>query len=146
MLLYLQIFWLRALLIHSEFSPSMNACLALWRKCKFSSRILMVGVSVRAGDLLVAAQGKIGFWAIAIWSITMNNVREFLALIAHHSVLQGISPTLKYLPHPFLPSPRQKILNLSDPPLWATPLKALENLTTLQYIKNFPKILTAVFI
>ena len=30
-----------------------------------------------------------------------------------HSVLQGISPTLKYWPHPFLSSPTQKILNLS---------------------------------
>ena len=48
-----------------------------------------------------------------------------------HSVLQGISATLKYWPHPFLTSPllnppAKKTLNLPDPyppPFWATPLK-----------------------
>ena len=37
-----------------------------------------------------------------------------LALWAtNHSVFQGISPTLKYWPYPFLLRPSQKILNLS---------------------------------
>ena len=31
-----------------------------------------------------------------------------------HGVLQNISPTLKYWPHPFLPSTPSKILNLSS--------------------------------
>ena len=50
-----------------------------------------------------------------------------------HSVLQGISPTLKYWPHPFLPSPLpppKKFWICQPPlPLWATPLKILENLS-----------------
>ena len=48
-----------------------------------------------------------------------------------HSILQGISATLKHWPHPFLTSPflhplAKKILNLSDPcptPFWGTPLQ-----------------------
>ena len=51
-----------------------------------------------------------------------------------HSVLQGISPTLKYWSHSFWPSspPAKKILNLSDPfpPVYEQPhLKILEKLT-----------------
>ena len=49
-----------------------------------------------------------------------------------HSVLQGISPTLKYLPHPFLSSPPPKKNSKSVRPptlLRATPFKILENLT-----------------
>ena len=51
----------------------------------------------------------------------VSNVKWFSC----HGVLQGISPTLKYWSHPFLPSPppppppppqKKNILNLSDPP------------------------------
>ena len=56
---------------------------------------------------------------------------------ATHSVLQGISHTLKYWSPPFLstPSPPKKILNLSHPPPFppppsmSNPLKILENVT-----------------
>ena len=53
-----------------------------------------------------------------------------------HSVLQGISPTLKYWAHPFLPSPPPppppKNLNLSPPPPpLPLPFKILENLTPM---------------
>ena len=45
-----------------------------------------------------------------------------------HSVLQGISPTLKYWAHPFLPSPPSptspKNLNLSPPPPFPFPSKS----------------------
>ena len=43
----------------------------------------------------------------------------------YHSVLQGISPTLKYWSHHFLPRlpppPKKKIINLPDPSLYEQP-------------------------
>ena len=52
----------------------------------------------------------------------------------YHSVLQGISPTLKYWSHHFLPRlplppPKKNYKSARPLPLWATPLKILENLT-----------------
>ena len=54
---------------------------------------------------------------IKIWDLVCPLLLIFMFL---HSVLQGISPTLKYWAHPFLPSPppptSPKNLNLSPPP------------------------------
>ena len=55
---------------------------------------------------------------IKIWDLVCPLLLIFMFL---HSVLQGISPTLKYWAHPFLPSP---------PPL-PLPFKILENLTPM---------------
>ena len=67
---------------------------------------------------------------IKIWDLVCPLLLIFMFL---HSVLQGISPTLKYCPHPFLPSRLKTILNLSDPPpplFYEQPsLKVLGNLT-----------------
>ena len=100
--------FLRPLLIHWELSLLSNACLALWRWNKFFSRILLVGVCVRAGDLLVTAQCRMGFWLITSWygEKPCTFVRGFLALIAHatailillvdsYKILSSISPKIK---------------------------------------------------
>ena len=66
---------------------------------------------------------------------TVNSAGKLICQHAwlHNSVLQGISPTLKYWPHLFSRRSPPKILNPSDPPprrphstLWATTLKILE--------------------
>ena len=57
------------------------------------------------------------FFKVNFWNIWINVHIE-------HSVLQGISPTLKYWPEPSLPSPSpnpKKILNLSDPFFMSSP-------------------------
>ena len=68
---------------------------------------------------------------IKIWDLVCPLLLIFMFL---HSVLQGISPTLKYWAHPFWPSPPSptspKNLNLSPPPL-PLPFKILENLTPM---------------
>ena len=82
---------------------------------------------------------------IKIWDLVCPLLLIFMFL---HSVLQGISPTLKYWAHPFLPSPPSppppKNLNLSPPPPppppkkpkpvpppLPLPFKILENLTPM---------------
>ena len=55
-----------------------------------------------------------------------------------HSVLQGISPTLKYWPQTFLPKPSKKIPNLSDPSFMSNPLKILENFISPPPLWNVP--------
>ena len=69
---------------------------------------------------------------IKIWDLVCPLLLIFMFL---HSVLQGISPTLKYWAHPFLPSPPSptspKNLNRSPPPPLPLPFKILENLTPM---------------
>ena len=63
-------------------------------------------------------------------TLTVGYVNICKCILLMHTVLQGISPTLKSWPQPFLRSPPlKKVLNLSDRPLWETLLKILENLT-----------------
>ena len=71
----------------------------------------------------------------------MKNV----SILPFHSVLQGIRPTLKYCPHPFLPSlpPSQKKqqnkLNLSDLPFLSNSPQNFGELNSPLKMHRWPK-------